>query len=634
MTGVRRAPHFFLGALILVAIVGAAVIPARAAENGMSITHVDVSGAPDVTLTVALEGAGAGDPLPDDAFTLLVSGKETPAALTGLPSDPMQVQLVIDTSGSMQGAPMEAAKAAARSLSDQLPASTQIGVVGFGSVPYEASAPTNDRGATAAAIGALQASGETALYDSVSFGVSKLLLERRAVVLLTDGRDTASAATLEHAVAALAGARTSFYAVVLDTPEVDVAATEALAGAAGGTVVRAADPGALAGVYDSIAAQLASTYQLTFRAVATGSTGMLVRARVGGETLEAEARASIPLAAAVTQDVPTRPAPEPPSVGPQPSFLERDGAKWAGLAAMFLAIALLVGVALSRAPRPNQLAERFARRASRPSAIQNLSEQASALAERSLDRSGRRSGVEKRLEQAGINMRAGEFIVLVATVAFATFALALIITNGLIGIVMAAAVVLGTRTALTYFAERRRRKFGDQLEQTLPLMAGSLRAGFGLMQSLDAVARESEAPTSDEFRRLVVETRLGRDLDDGLEAMADRVGSEDFRWVVQAIEIHRQVGGDLAEVLDNVHATLRERNQLRRRISALSGEGKLSAIILFILPVAMLAFIALVNPDYLGELTSRGLGVALLFGAAGLMVAGGFWMRRICRLVF
>jgi tight adherence protein B len=154
------------------------------------------------------------------------------------------------------------------------------------------------------------------------------------------------------------------------------------------------------------------------------------------------------------------------------------------------------------------------------------------------------------------------------------------------------------------------------------------------MQSLDAVARESETPTSDEFRRLVVETRLGRDLDDGLEAMADRVGNEDFRWVVQAIQIHRQIGGDLAEVLDNVHQTLRERNQMRRKIKALSGEGKLSAIILFVLPLAMLVFVAAVNPDYLSELTGRTLGVVMLLGAGALMVVGGLWMRRITRLVF
>ena len=109
---------------------------------------------------------------------------------------------------------------------------------------------------------------------------------------------------------------------------------------------------------------------------------------------------------------------------------------------------------------------------------------------------------------------------------------------------------------------------------------------------------------------------------------------EDFQWVVQAIEIHRQVGGDLAEVLDNVQATIRDRNQLRRRIKALAAEGKLSGIILFALPIAMFGWIALVNPDYLAEMTGNGLGIAMLIGAAGLMVAGGLWMRRLVRLEF
>ena len=182
--------------------------------------------------------------------------------------------------------------------------------------------------------------------------------------------------------------------------------------------------------------------------------------------------------------------------------------------------------------------------------------------------------------------------------------------------------------------QRRSEKFADQLEQTLPLMGGSLRAGFGIMQALDAVARESESPTSDEFHRLIVETRLGRDLTDAMAALAARVTSEDFNWVVQAIEIHRQVGGDLAEVLDNVYATIRDRNKIRRQIKALSAEGRFSALVLFILPLAMFGVITVLNPNYISELTTHTIGIALLIGAAALMTLGGFWLRRIVRLVF
>jgi tight adherence protein B len=634
MVRARKLPHLLIGALIVFAVLLAATLPARAADTGMTIAGVDVSSAPEVTLTLGIDGSAAAESLDEGDFTLLVSGEQREVALTGVPSDPMQVELVIDTSGSMKGAPLEAAKAAALTLVQRLPESTRIGVVGFGSAPYEASVTTTDRAQTRAAISGLQPSGETALYDAVIAGTSRLQLDRRALVLLTDGRDTASTALLEHAVPALSASRASFYSVVLETPEVDAAAVGSLATAAGGTVVSAADPAALAGVYEAIAGQLAATYQLSFRATATGSTGMIVQARVDGTTLEAETRVSIPRAdvpAPVVDDAAPAIAAE---VAAEPGPLQQGWVMWMGIAALFVAILLMTLIVVTRSAGPNQLATRLKHRAPRPGTVQNLAASATSFAERSLDRSGRRGRLEVALERAGINIRAGEFLVLVGTGAFAVFALALLLWNALVGLVVAAGAVIGTRALLGLLADRRRAKFAEQLDTTLPLMAGSLRAGFGLMQALDAVARESEAPTSEEFRRLVVETRLGRDLDDGLRAMGARVGNEDFRWAAQAIEIHRQIGGDLAEVLDNVHATLRDRNQLRRRIQALSGEGKLSAVILFILPIAMLLFIAAANPKYLAELTSRGLGLAMLLVAGGLMVAGGLWMRRIIRLVF
>ena len=183
-------------------------------------------------------------------------------------------------------------------------------------------------------------------------------------------------------------------------------------------------------------------------------------------------------------------------------------------------------------------------------------------------------------------------------------------------------------------ADGRRESFADQLEGTLQLMAGSLRAGYGLMQAVNTVAVEAPAPTSDEFSRIIVETRLGRDLIDALHAMSDRVGNEDFRWVAQAIDIQRSVGGDLARVLDNVAETIRDRNQIRRQIRALSAEGRISAYLLIGLPFVITAFIIALAPDFLDPLFETAAGkVALLIGAT-LMLLGVLWIRRIIRLVF
>ena len=628
----RRLPYL-AAAMSVVAL----AMPAGAAtDDAVSIASADTSKAPDVTLTVSVAGSFASETLDGDAFRLLVSGEERAAKLTGLPTDPIQVELVIDTSGSMEGEPLAAAKSAAASLVEQLPDAAVVGVIGFGDTPYEVIAPTDNHGAAVRGIEALEARGGTAMYDGVALATGSLDLERRAVVLLTDGADSVSAATLESAAESLADSRATFYAVALATPETDLAAARTLTDAAGGTLVEGVTPAALESVYDAIAGALTRTYQLTFEATATGSTGIVVEVSSDGSSARAETRIDVPRAAAVGSAQPGSDASPTPrtETAPAPGLLQQSWVLWLAAITFFLALAIAGIVLVTRERMASQLAQRRIRRAGRGSPIQTLTEHATDVAVRSIDRSGRRGGIERALEHAGINMRAEEFMLLLTATTIAGFALGLLVGGLLLAISAAVAVVVAARLFTTMRTERRQAKFADQLEETLPLMAGSLRAGYGLMQALDAVAQESQAPTSEEFRRLVGEARLGRDLTDGLQAMSDRVGGEDFQWVVQAIDIHRQVGGDLAEVLDNVYATIRDRNRTRRQIQALSGEGKLSAMILFALPIGMFVFVSTVNPNYIEELTGNTLGIAMLVGGGVLMVLGGLWMRRIIRLVF
>jgi tight adherence protein B len=190
------------------------------------------------------------------------------------------------------------------------------------------------------------------------------------------------------------------------------------------------------------------------------------------------------------------------------------------------------------------------------------------------------------------------------------------------------------RLGLDVLARQRRKKFADQLAETLQILAGTLRAGHGLSQGFDTVAREAEAPTAEEIRRLSIETRLGRDLVDGLKSLADRMESEDFRWVAQAIEIQRDVGGDLAEVLDSVASTIRDRTRIRRQVAALSAEGRMSALVLMILPFALGGVMAVSNPDYVRPLFGSAKGYQLLAIGAALLAAGGLWLRRIVKPAF
>jgi tight adherence protein B len=165
-------------------------------------------------------------------------------------------------------------------------------------------------------------------------------------------------------------------------------------------------------------------------------------------------------------------------------------------------------------------------------------------------------------------------------------------------------------------------------------MAGSLRAGHSLLRAVDSVAHEADAPTSEEFSRIVNETRVGRDLNDALDEVAERMGSDDFTWVAQAIAIHREVGGNLAEVLDAVGHTIRERNAIRRQVKALSAEGKLSAIVLMALPFGVTAFISMSNPAYIAKFTQSVTGYAMLAAAVVMLLVGGLWLKSTVKIKF
>jgi tight adherence protein B len=176
---------------------------------------------------------------------------------------------------------------------------------------------------------------------------------------------------------------------------------------------------------------------------------------------------------------------------------------------------------------------------------------------------------------------------------------------------------------------RRRRALAEQLPDALQLVVGSLKSGFSLAQALDAVSRDlPPGPLAATFGRVTAEARIGADLGDALERAAERTGNTDLAWIVMAIRIQRDTGGNLAEVLATTVDTLRERERLRRQVWALSAEGRLSAYILIALPILMGLWLFLTRRDYLAPLWTTSTGLVMLFGAAGLLVVGSIWMSR------
>jgi tight adherence protein B len=238
------------------------------------------------------------------------------------------------------------------------------------------------------------------------------------------------------------------------------------------------------------------------------------------------------------------------------------------------------------------------------------------------------------LERAGVKMRLQDFVLLLIAGSMVAGAAGMVLAGPLLGVLLATAVPALARVVLNVRAARRRTAFADQLDDSLQLIASSLRAGHSLLQAIASVAREAEEPTRDEFARIVNETRVGRELRIALDETSARMASDDFVWVTQAIAINREVGGNLAEVLDGVGHTIRERNQIRGQVKALSAEGKLSAYVLMALPVGVVIFLSVANPAYIGKLVDNLAGYVMIGTCVLLMIVGALWLRKVVSFKF
>jgi tight adherence protein B len=315
-------------------------------------------------------------------------------------------------------------------------------------------------------------------------------------------------------------------------------------------------------------------------------------------------------------------------------FLGSQSSLLVGVIACSLAV--LIGVYLVATPAPFRLAAARRRPTSTPkgSAVSVAAERAAALIDRILRRRRDTEVHVAVLERAGVTMRLQDFALLMVISGVVLVVGGLLLEEALIGLLLALTVPLTSRAVLEVMAGRRKRVFADQLDDSLQLMSSSLRAGHSLMQSLAAVARDAEEPTAGEFARIINEARVGRELTNALKETAARMDSEDFVWVTQAIAINREAGGNLAEVLDRVGQTIRERNQIRRQVVSLSAEGKLSAYVLIALPIGVTGFLSVTNPAYLAKFTHSLTGYGLMFAAVVLLVVGALWMRKVVSFKF
>ena len=233
-----------------------------------------------------------------------------------------------------------------------------------------------------------------------------------------------------------------------------------------------------------------------------------------------------------------------------------------------------------------------------------------------------------------MNLRPGELVVIVLSMMVVTYTVGLIWAGVPLALLLMLIPPLAAHPYLNTRRERRQAAFAEQLTDILQLVASSLRAGYGLTQGIDSVSRDAEEPAAGEFRRIILEHRLGRDLTEAMQKCAARMDNSDFSWVVQAISIHRDVGGDLSKVLDNIIATIRDRADVQRQVRTLSAEGRMSARVLTGLPIVVLVLLLATSPDYMAPMVSEPLGLILLAFSALLMLIGMLVVNRMSKIKY
>ena len=588
---------------------------------------------PSVTVTA---GVSAPEALSAQDFEVTENGTavgDLEVAPVDVAAANIDVVLVVDNSATMEvGTRLEAAVAAARSFLETVPPRIRTGLVTFNAVPTVRAELGADRSEALAALETLTTATGTTLFDAVDVAAG-LFREpgQRTIIVLSDGVDTLSEGSLASAVAAAESANAAIFTVGLEARRAGTATLTSLAQRTGGRYASSVTDDLL-DVYRGLAAEVSNQYRLTYRSQAAPGTGLTITVRAAG--VEDSAVVAAPAAAAPVPEI------EPDSGGPLPA-----GVAFAiAIGLSFLAaFALVVSVAggMIGARRDRLLAQRMA--VPRPGAQAAPEDEGPPpgwmpdslvqVGERLTGSGGLRAALDRALERAAVSVRPGEFMA-------GTLLLALV--GGLIGgalfrsvlLAVALVVLLGSIPSVLLWraVSNRMEAFNEQLPDILMVLGSSLRAGHSFLQALDLVAKEIPEPGGQELARVLTEIRLGRPVEDALLAWADRMDSENLNWAVMAVNIQRDVGGNLAELLETVAETVRDRETLRRQIRALTADGRLSMIILVALPFLIALYLSQVNPDYLGILFSRFLGQILLGGGAVLMLLGILWMRKIVNI--
>ena len=603
--------------------------PPAHADDEVNIDHVEsVDG--QVSLVLAVDGIPGDSDVDASSVRVEVDGRavESTAKLISAGDVERTTVLVLDASNSMrQGDKFTAATSAVDTFLASAPDDIRIGLVAFAGDIGTVVQPTTDHASVQAALTDIELRKGTAVYDGIAEGLDLVGAEgSRSLLVLSDGGDTSSSTTLDVVSNDATDVGVVVDVVSLANPKNAETMSE-LAEDTGGQVIPA-EQEALSSVFSAQADALAKQLLVTFDRPEDASSE--VNLGVSVDTAEATYTDSAFISIGA--------APAAPDLVSSGRALVGTPGMLMGAVALGLGFAGILAVVLA-GPNKSSADRRLdayfggdgksGKRKSDTTA--DLKGSAVALTDKVVS-ADLESRISQRLAGAGSALTASEWLLLHAGIAVGSALVGFVLRGpGLAGL----GLVLGMIVPWVYLKfrhSRRLNRFNGQLAETLGLMAGGLQAGLSLPQAIDSVVREGIEPMAGELRRALIEQRLGVDITDALEGVGFRMDSEDFNWIVMAIRIQREVGGNLAEILHTVADTLREREYLRRQVKALSAEGRLSGYILTGLPPLIGLYMLFANPDYVALLYTTLPGFILLGAAALLLGVGSFAMSKLAKV--
>jgi tight adherence protein B len=614
---------------IRIALAALALAATPGAAAGVEVRGVDAREYPTIRLSAVTSAPTSRPP----------AVAENGRAVVGLEAENLgrakSVVLAIDRSQSMKGEPLTDAIAAAQAFVRAKPPGDRIAIATFATQPVML---TDFSTATIDADGALRSIAVdpvqgTTFFDALVLAADSLAEESqlgRVIIAVTDGNETRSAASLDEAIEAARDAGAAVYVVAIESERFTPEPLQQLADETGGAYYGAASSEALAGVYQSIAAELARTWRLEYVTAARPGDELAITASAAGER-------SRPAALAIPGGSPSSTDERPSPVLPEPLLRSTLGSYLVGGAVAFLVLCAIGFVLAST--RGNWLKTRLTphvggqAQAAKPKHDRERLALAAGIftaTEKTFGHFRVWKRLQSVLERADVPLRTVEFVYLMCISAVVVgFVVALFGPPTIAVVAALAGGALLPYFVVSFKAKRRLKAFESQLPDLLTTVAASLKAGHSFRQGIQAVVDEAEEPAAKEFKRVLAETRLGRSMDSALAEMAQRVGSKNLEFVLTAVTIQRKVGGSLAGIFDMVAETVRNRHQFARKVRGLTAMGRASAYVLIGLPFFIAGALTFVNAEYMRPLWHTSTGHKLLALMLVMMAIGTLILRKI-----